>query len=143
MIRILQGWQQMLREAMDGCANQHPPEMPAVLPAGIVQTHLYALLNQNLWDRCLAYLRTHLDARAAQRGTPRQPVGVCPWRRRIERILRTVPADGPYRAIAESYARPCMSRSPVSKTPALSAELLRALPAKFGIEQFTALAQRR
>ena len=130
----------MLREAMDELRElSTPPEMPAVPPAGIVQTHLYVpYFNQNLWDRCLAYLRTHLGAHG-QRSEERLDSlwGQAQWRRRIERILRTVPQTGPYRAIAE-FIRHTVHESvaPVSlKTPALSAELLRALAGEFGIEQ--------
>ena len=142
LIRILQGWQQMLREAMDELRElSTPPEMPAVPPAGIVQTHLYVpYFNQNLWDRCLAYLRTHLDAHG-QRSEERLDTlwGQAQWRRRIERILRTVPADGAVpRAIAE-FIRHTVHESvaPVSlqEPSPIRAELLRALADEFGIEQ--------
>ena len=128
-----------------------PPEMPAVPPANILQSYLYVpYFNQTLWDRCLAYLRTHLDTHG-QRSEERLDIlwGQAQWRRQIERILRAVPqeplgsddevsAHSQAGAIAE-FIRQTVHQSvaPVSlQDPSpVRAELLRALASEFGIEQ--------
>lgn len=152
LIRILYNWQQMLHEAMDELRRlSTPPEMPAVPPAGILQTYLYVpYFNQALWDRCSAYLRAHLDAHG-RRSEERlgNLWGQTAWKRQMERILRTAPAasNDPAEewrnhkapeAIA-GFIRQTVHQSvaPVSlEDPSpVRAELLAALAAEFGIEQ--------
>ena len=155
LIQVLQDWQQMLREAMDELRElSTPPEMPAVPPAGILQTYLYVpYFNQMLWDRCLAYLRTHLDAHG-QRSEERLDNlwGQAEWRRQMERILRTVPRAPVLGSDAAQHSRAQMapgaiaefirqtvhqSVAPISiQDPSpVRAELLHALAGEFSIEQ--------
>ncbi|MEX1020690.1 MAG: hypothetical protein WDZ49_13580 [Litorilinea sp.] len=89
---ILQGWQDLLREAVQTLHSlSTPPTIPAVPPPGVDQTYLYqAHVNQALWDRCLDYLRTHLDTQG-QRSEERLDDlwGTAQWRQRMQEILRT------------------------------------------------------
>lgn len=144
---VLQGWQKMLREAMDELQHlSTPPEMPAVPPPDIAQSYLYQPhLNQSLWDRCLAYLRKHMDVEG-QRSEERLDKlwGTAKWRTQMQRILRTVPAatDG---VVATSQARTIAefirqtvreSVAPVTLQEAnpIRDNLIRALAAEFSIE---------
>ena len=145
LIWVLENWEQMLREAIDELRNlSTPPAMPAVPPAGIHETYLYVpYFNQSLWDRSLAYLRTHLDAHG-QRSEERLDSlwGETAWRQQMERILRTAPDNRSQQSsqahtIAE-FIRQTVRRSvaPVSiqEPNPVRAELIRALAGEFGIE---------
>ena len=138
----------MLHEAIEELhALSTPPGIPAVPPADVHRSYLHVPhLNQALWDRCLAFLRTHIDAHG-QRSEERLDVlwGQARWRHQMERILRTTPpisesSTGHSQAhtIAE-FMRQTVRESvaPVSiqdPTPVRS-ELLHSLAAEFGIEQ--------
>ncbi len=148
LIRILQVGSRCCARPWTSCANSARRRrcLPCRL-AGIVQTHLYVpYFNQNLWDRCLAYLRTHLGTRrAAQRGTPSTACGGRPSGGGASSAsCARFPQTGPYRAIAE-FIRQTVHESvaPVSlKTPALSAPSCCA-PCRRVRHRATALAQRR
>ncbi len=115
--------------------------MPAVPPAGIVQTHLYVpYFNQNLWDCCSAYLRTLPRRYRQRRGTPRQPAGAGPVAAAHRAHLAHRPADGAVlRAIAEFIrytVHESASRAGLLQDPVLSAGAKQAPEAgEFGIEQ--------
>lgn len=89
---ILQGWHDLLREAvqtLEGLSTA--PTIPAVPPPGVEQTYLYqAHVNQALWNRCLDYLRSHLDTQG-QRSEERlgDLWGTPQWRNRMQEILRS------------------------------------------------------
>ncbi len=92
--QILQNWEGMLKEAIIELQDlSTPPDIPAVPPPGVHQSYLYVpYFNQQLWDRCINFLRTRLDTqgqRSEERlddlwGDPR-------WRQEMERILRSAP----------------------------------------------------
>ena len=149
---VLRNWNGMLHEAMEELhALSTPPEMPAVPPKDVHQSYLNVPhMNQELWDRCLAFLRTHLDA-DGQRSEERLDLlwGQARWRHQMERILRTVPvgsASGAGSRSGRSQAHTIAkfirhtvheSVAPVSiedPTP-VRADLLRSLATEFSIEQ--------
>ena len=147
LIQILENWEQMLREAMDELRDlSTPPEIPAVPPSGIRQTYLYVpYFNQSLWDRSLAYLRTHLDAHG-QRSEERLDSlwGEAAWRKQMERILRTAPVpDNRSQQPSQAHTIAEFIRQTVRKSVApvsiqepnpVRADLIRALAGEFGIE---------
>ncbi|HXF63812.1 MAG TPA: hypothetical protein VNK95_19470 [Caldilineaceae bacterium] len=144
---VLRSWHAMLREAMDELHHlSTPPEMPAVPPPEIPQSYLYQPhLNQPLWDRCLTYLRKHMDVEG-QRSEERLDKlwGTAKWRNQMQRILRTAPAaPGAHagrsqaRTIAE-FIRQTVRESvaPVTLQEAnpIRDNLIRALATEFSIE---------
>lgn len=145
IIAVLQGWHKMLREAMDELQHlSTPPEMPAVPPPDIAQSYLYQPhLNQSLWDRCLAYLRKHMDVEGRRSEERLDKLwGTAKWRTQMQRILRTVPAGSSAspsqaRTIAE-FIRQTVRESvaPVTLQEAnpIRDDLIRALAAEFSIE---------
>lgn len=146
LVAVLQGWHRMLREAMDELQHlSTPPEMPAVPPPDIAQSYLYQPhLNQSLWDRCLAYLRKHMDTEG-QRSEERLDKlwGTAKWRTQMQRVLRSVPAatdsgePSQARTIAE-FIRQTVRESvaPVTLQEAnpIRDNLIQALAAEFSIE---------
>lgn len=148
VVGVLAGWQRMLREAMEELqALSTPPELPAVPPVDIAHSYLYMPhFSQSLWDRCLAYLRRHLDE-AGQRSEERLDKlwGTAKWRSQMNRVLRTVPAGANAatgsrvqgRTIAE-FIRQTVRESvaPVTLQEAnpIRDNLIRALSNEFSIE---------
>ena len=142
---VLQGWHRMLREAMDELqALSTPPELPAVPPSEIAASYLYVPhFNQQLWDRCLAYLRKHMDVEG-QRSEERLDKlwGTVKWRTQMQRVLRAVPAaPGTNRAGARTIAEFIRQTVRESVAPVTLQEanpirdaLIRALANEFSIE---------
>jgi hypothetical protein len=145
---VLRSWQKMLREAMEELHRlSTPPEMPAVPSPALAQTYLYApYLNQPLWDRCLAFLRSHLDA-YGQRSEERLDTlwGQAKWRQQMQRILRTAPVSSGGQAgraqahtIAElirQIVRESVAPVSLEESNPLRGQLIRALAADFSIER--------
>ncbi len=142
---VLQGWHQMLRDAIDELqALSTPPDMPSVPPPDLPHNYLYTPhWNQQLWDRCLSYLRKHLDTQG-QRSEDRldRLWGTAKWRTQMQRVLRTMPTPGPTgriqaRPIAE-FIRQTVRESvaPVTLQEAnpMRENLIRALASEFSIE---------
>jgi len=145
LIAVLQGWHQMLREAIDELqALSTPPDMPSVPPPDLPHNYLYTPhWNQQLWDRCLNYLRKHL-ATAGQRSEDRLDKlwGTAKWRMQMQRALRAAPAaSAPGRLTARPIAefiRQTVRESvaPVTLQAAnpMRENLIRALADEFSIE---------
>lgn len=149
IVGVLQGWQRMLREAMEELqALSTPPELPAVPPVDIAQSYLYMPhFNQSLWDRCLAYLRRHLDE-AGQRSEERLDKlwGTAKWRSQMNRVLRAVPtgaggANGGSRAQGRTIAefirqtvRESVAPVTLQEANPIRDNLIRALANEFSIE---------
>jgi hypothetical protein len=142
---VLQGWHQMLREAMDELHNlSTPPAMPAVPPPDIPQSYLYLPhFNQPLWDRCLAYLRKHLDVEGERSEERLDKLwGTAKWRSEMQRILRAVPAtSGPGRSQARTIAefirqtvRESVAPVTLQEANPIRDNLIRALASEFSIE---------
>ncbi len=82
-----------------------PPDMPVVSPGDLPQNYIYAPhWNQKLWDRCLSYLRKHLETQG-QRSEDRLDKlwGTAKWRTQMQRVLRAVPANA---GTSRTQARP-------------------------------------
>ncbi len=106
LVRVLRAWDRLLAEAMAELhALSTPPTLPAVPPPEVPTTYLYQPhLNQALWDRCLEYLRSHLDS-FGKRSEERLDIlwGTAAWRQELGRILRGEPGSaGPGRQGASS-----------------------------------------
>jgi hypothetical protein len=142
---VLQGWHQMLRDAIDELQTlSTPPDMPSVPPADLPHNYLYTPhWNQQLWDRCLSYLRKHL-ATQGHRSEDRldRLWGTAKWRTQMQRVLRTMPAPSSAgrvqaRPIAE-FIRQTVRESvaPVTLQEAnpMRENLIRALASEFSIE---------
>ena len=145
LVSVLKTWRGMLREAMDELqALSTPPEMPATLPADMPQDYLYTPhWNQPLWDRCLSYLRRHLEE-AGQRSEERLDKlwGTAKWRTQMQRVLRAAPmtllgGKSQGRSIAE-FIRQTVRESvaPVTLQEAnpIRDNLIRGLASEFSIE---------
>jgi hypothetical protein len=145
LIGVLQGWHQMLREAIDELqALSTPPDMPIVSPSDLPQNYVYTPhWNQKLWDRCLSYLRKHLETQG-QRSEDRLDKlwGTAKWRTQMQRVLRAVPANT---AAGRAQARPIAEfiRQTVRESVApvtlqednpMRDNLIRALANEFSIE---------
>jgi hypothetical protein len=145
LIGVLQNWHQMLREAIDELqALSTPPDMPVVSPGDLPQSYIYAPhWNQPLWDRCLAYLRKHLETQG-QRSEDRLDKlwGTAKWRTQMQRALRAVPVNaGTSRAQARPIAEFIRQTVRESVAPVTLQEdnpmrdnLIRALANEFSIE---------
>jgi hypothetical protein len=145
LIGVLQGWHQMLREAIEELhALSTPPEMPVVPPADLPQNYIFVPhWNQPLWDRCLSYLRKHLETQG-QRSEDRLDKlwGTVKWRTQMQRTLRAVPASN---GVGRAQARPIAEfiRQTVRESVApvtlqednpMRDNLIRALANEFSIE---------
>jgi hypothetical protein len=145
LIGVLQGWHQMLREAIEELqALSTPPDMPVISPGDLPQNYIYAPhWNQPLWDRCLSYLRKHLETQG-QRSEDRLDKlwGTAKWRTQMQRVLRAVPANaGTGRAQARPIAEFIRQTVRESVAPVTLQEdnpmrdnLIRALANEFSIE---------
>jgi hypothetical protein len=146
VIGVLQGWHQMLREAIEELQSlSTPPEMPVVPPADLPQNYIYVPhWNQQLWDRCLSYLRKHLETQG-QRSEDRLDKlwGTVKWRTQMQRALRAVPANAA--GMGRTQARPIAefirqtireSVAPVTlqEDNPMRDNLIRALANEFSIE---------
>ncbi len=142
---VLRNWHKMLREAMDELQQlSTPPETPLVPAPEAAQSYLYVPhLNQTLWDRCLAYLRRHMEHQG-QRSEERLDKlwGTAKWRNQLNRVLRAVSAAP---APGRSQARPLAefirqtvreSVAPVTLQEAnpIRDNLIRGLAGEFSIE---------
>jgi hypothetical protein len=148
MIGELERWRDMLGEAADELrALATPPEMPSATPPGARPIHLHAPhLNEQLWERCLAYLRGQQDEAGLSSDARLDNLwGQAAWRREVERIFAGAPdprrpASDRERAktLAELIRRTVRtSVAPVSlarSSPARAA-LIRTLAREFSIER--------
>ncbi len=147
LIQILGNWEQMLREAMEELHDlSTPPKMPVVPAGGIHQSYLYVpYFNQQLWDRCLAYLRTRLDAHG-QRSEERLDSlwGEAAWRQEMERILRAAPGGDSARQSSQAHTiaefirqtvRQSVAPVTIQEPNSVRRDLIRALTEEFGIER--------
>ena len=147
LIQILGNWHRMLRDAMDELRDlSTPPLMPVVPPSGIHRTYLYVpYFNQQLWDRCLDYLRTRLDA-YGQRSEERLDSlwGDPAWRQEMERILRSAPVSGATSHANQAHTIADFIRQTVRQSVApvsiqepnpVRSDLIRALTEEFSIER--------
>jgi hypothetical protein len=145
LIGVLQNWHQMLREALEELQQlSTPPEMPVVNPDDLHQSYIYVPhWNQPLWDRCLSYLRKHLET-VGQRSEDRLDKlwGTAKWRTQMQRVLRAVPVSaGTSRAQARPIAEFIRQTVRESVAPVTLQEdnpmrdnLIRALANEFSIE---------
>jgi len=145
LIGVLQSWNQMLREAIEELQTlSTPPEMPVVSPGDLPQSYIYAPhWNQPLWDRCLTYLRKHLETQG-QRSEDRldRLWGTAKWRTQMQKVLRAVPGNtGTSRAQARPIAEFIRQTVRESVAPVTLQEdnpmrdnLIRALATEFSIE---------
>jgi hypothetical protein len=145
LIGVLQNWHLMLREAIEELQTlSTPPEMPIISPGDLPQSYIYAAhWNQPLWDRCLGYLRKHLETQG-QRSEDRLDKlwGTAKWRTQMQRALRAVPANaGTSRAQARPIAEFIRQTVRESVAPVTLQEdnpmrdnLIRALANEFSIE---------
>jgi len=148
MAETLGRWQRMLGEATDELqALATPPVMPDTPPPGTRATHLYnAHLNEQLWERCLTYLREQQDAAGLSSDARLDNLwGRQAWRQEIERIFKDGPALGQRshdskraQTLAELIRRTVRSSvAPVSlsRSSPARADLIRALAQEFNIER--------
>lgn len=142
---VLQGWHQMLRDAIDELqALSTPPDMPSVPPPDLPHNYLYTPhWNQKLWDRCLSYLRKHLDTQGHRSEDRLDKLwGTAKWRTQMQRVLRAAPTPA---SAGRAQARPIAefirqtvreSVAPVTLQEAnpMRENLIRALASEFSIE---------
>lgn len=145
LIGVLQNWHLMLREAIEELQSlSTPPEMPVISPSDLPQSYIYAPhWNQPLWDRCLTYLRKHLET-VGQRSEDRLDKlwGTTKWRTQMQKALRSVPANtGTSRAQARPIAEFIRQTVRESVAPVTLQEdnpmrdnLIQALANEFSIE---------
>lgn len=151
LVRVLRAWEQLLAEAMAELhALSTPPTMPAVPPPEVPTTYLYQPhLNQALWDRCLEYLRSHLDS-FGKRSEERLDIlwGTAAWRQELRRILRGEAGSaasssgrgrpGPARTIAgfiRQTVRESVAPVGIQEPNPVRAALIRTLAPHFNLEE--------
>lgn len=143
LTELLGNWTRMLAEASAELSTlSTPPTIPAAPPPGVPLMPIYhPHLNEQLWQRCLAYLRTQLDTQG-QRSEERleRMWGTPPWFNEMRRILSShAPGKGQSQArtIAQfirDTVRESVAPVNIEQTNPVRAELLRGLAKEFSIE---------
>lgn len=140
---IVGNWSRMLAEAAGELSTlSTSPTIPAVPPPGVPLMPIYhPHLNEQIWQRCLAYLRTQLDTQGQHSeerlariwGTPK-------WFNEMRRILSSnAPGKGQSQArtIAQfirDTVRESVAPVNIEETNPVRAELVRGLAKEFSIE---------
>lgn len=140
---LLGNWNRMLAEAAGELSTlSTSPTIPAVPPPGVPLMPIYhPHLNEQLWQRCLAYLRTQLDTQG-QRSEERleRMWGTPKWFNEMRRILSSnAPGKGQSQArtIAQfirDTVRESVAPVNIEETNPVRAELVRGLAKEFSIE---------
>jgi hypothetical protein len=143
LTELIGAWNRMLAEAASELSTlSTPPTIPSVPPPGVPLMAIHQPhLNDQLWQRCLAYLRTQLDTQGQHSeerltriwGTPK-------WFNEMRRILSSsAPGKGQSQArTVAQFIRDTVRESvaPVNLEQAnpVRAELVRGLAKEFSIE---------
>lgn len=143
LTELVGNWNRMLAEAAGELSTlSTPPTVPSVPPPGVPLLAIYQPhLNEQLWQRCLAYLRTQLDTQG-QRSEERleRMWGTTKWFNEMRRILSSsAPGKGQSQArtIAQfirDTVRESVAPVNIEQTNPVRAELVRELAKEFSIE---------
>lgn len=143
LTELVSNWNRMLAEAAGELSTlSTPPTVPAAPPPGVPLMAIYQPhLNEQLWQRCLAYLRTQLDTQG-QRSEERleRMWGTPKWFNEMRRILSSsAPGKGQSQArtIAQfirDTVRESVAPVNIEQTNPVRAELVRGLAKEFSIE---------
>jgi len=140
---LLSHWNRMLAEAGGELSTlSTPPTIPAVPPPGVPLMAIYQPhLNQQLWQRCLAYLRMQLDAQGQRSEERLERIwGTPAWFGEMRRILSSnAPGKGQSQArtIAQfirDTVRKSVAPVNIEQTNPVRDELVRGLAQEFSIE---------
>ncbi|MBX3013511.1 MAG: hypothetical protein KF832_18470 [Caldilineaceae bacterium] len=143
LTELLNHWNRMLAEATAELSTlSTPPTIPAAPPPGVPLMPIYhPHLNEQLWKRCMAYLRTQLDTQG-QRSEERleRMWGTPKWFNDMRRILSSS-ASGKGLSQARTIAqfirdtvRESVAPVNIEQTNPVRAELVRGLAKEFSIE---------
>lgn len=143
LTELVSNWNRMLAEAAGELSTlSTPPTVPSAPPPGVPLLAIYQPhLNEQLWQRCLAYLRTQLDTQG-QRSEERleRMWGTPKWFNEMRRILSSsAPGKGQSQArtIAQfirDTVRESVAPVNIEQTNPVRAELVRELAKEFSIE---------
>lgn len=143
LTELVSNWNRMLAEAAGELSTLGtPPTVPSAPPPGVPLMAIYQPhLNEQLWQRCLAYLRTQLDTQG-QRSEERleRMWGTPKWFNEMRRILSSsAPGKGQSQArtIAQfirDTVRESVAPVNIEQTNPVRAELVRGLAKEFSIE---------
>ncbi|MCB0109323.1 MAG: hypothetical protein KDE53_25545, partial [Caldilineaceae bacterium] len=140
---LLAHWNRMLAEASSELATLSAPgALPTIPPPGVSLQPVYQPhLNEQLWERCLAYLRSQQDTQG-QRSEERlgRMWGTPKWQNEMRRILSSsTPVEGQSQArtIAQfirDTVRQSVAPVNLNETDSVRQLLIRKLAGEFSIE---------
>jgi hypothetical protein len=117
------------------------PTIPTIPPPGVPLMPIYhPHLNEQLWQRCLAYLRTQLDTQGQHSEERLESLwGMPQWVNELRRILSARPGKGQSQArtvaqFIRDTVRESVAPVNIEQTTPVRAELVRGLAHEFSIE---------
>lgn len=143
LAELVGNWNRMLAEAAGELSTlSTPPTIPAAPPPGVPLMAIYQPhLNEQLWQRCLAYLRAQLDTQGQRSEERLERIwGTPAWFQEMRRILSSsAPGKGQSQArtIAQfirDTVRDSVAPVSIEQTSPARTELVRGLAQEFSIE---------
>lgn len=140
---LLAHWNRMLAEASSELATLSAPStVPTIPPAGVTLQPVYQPhLNEQLWERCLAYLRDQQDTHGHRSEERLERMWATPtWQNEMRRILsNSTPVEGQSQArtIAQfmrDTVRQSVAPINLDETNSVRQLLIRKLAGEFSIE---------